>query len=358
MRKLTPLLLLLLSVSINAQKCFKGKLEYLEQLKQRPLAVVVLEEDEKQVKKLEKKIAKAKKEKRKEKLKKELKSIKGTVNSFNSIVKSVVPKLWSLNNTENITFITKDKLEELRKNDSNKYAVLDFSPDEAAFMGHGYSVFKINYNLITYGGSENKRSKANFRNHLVNTNYNFPKTRFKNKNQKALVEELKKELENEDTIILSEENVTVTLLLAQEMIKYALEKGEKISFSKYAQKESDKNCKELAGNKVLIQSAIIGSKVYKQFDDYKDKVELVSAKRIKEAILNKENVFIGFPVIKQFVKAKSSLGPIGVTSVNTMDHKMIFNPSTGKIIVFRNAPVPLNYRSFKRKDIEKMFKCN
>ena len=356
MKNLVFLLLTFISLGVSSQNCFKGKIEELQQLKDRKLIVLVLEEQSKEVKRLTVQISKTKKTDKKNKLQKELNSLSTAIKSFNKIIKEIVPQYWNLNNTSDVLYLTKKEIENLKDKKSNQYAILDLSADEIAVKkSHSFvTLFKFNYNLITYGASENQRSKASYRNHMVNTNYNFPKTRFKNKDQKALLEKLEKEFQNDEVILLSKENLIVTLVIAQSAIEAVLESGKKVSFSKFAQQESDNNCNLLKGNKILIQSAIIGSKAFKNLSEYKDKVTLVSAKRIGEAIINKENVFIGFPVIKQFVKTGGGF----VLGINTIDHKLVFNPSTGKIVSFLKASMPLNYRSFKRKEIDKIFKCN
>ncbi|OSY88284.1 hypothetical protein WH52_05790 [Tenacibaculum holothuriorum] len=354
MRKILLFLVFTSILNVNAQKCFTGKVEDLKKLTTRPLAVVVMpEEGNETIEELKKKISKTKKEKKKKKLQKELDDLIYNIKYFNTTVKEVVPEYWKLNDAQNITYLTKEEIEKLRKEKSTEFAVLNLTPDEVSVSGYNM-YYTMSFNLMTYGKSEKKRTKATYRNHLVNTNFNYPKTNFKNKNQKKLIEELEFEKEGKAKV-LSKENIIVTLILAQNIIEEALKTGEKISFHKYAENQSDKNKKELVGKKLLIQSAISGSKLYKQFEKYKDRVELVSAKRIADAIINKEDVYIGFPLIKKYVKAKSSFGPVGFVSALTMDHKVVFNPSKGKIISFRNAPSPLNYRSFKRKDIEKLF---
>ena len=303
---------------------------------------------------LKEKITKTKKAEKKEELKSQLKDLVYNIEHFNKSVKEVIPELWNLNKVDNITYLTKSDLEKLRKQKSNKFAVIDLTPDELILNTGFDTYFTFDFNIITYGGSENARKKANYRNHLVNTNFNFPKTRIKNKNQKKLIDNLEKEKEGIEKV-LSRENIIVTLTLAQDIIKRVVETGEKINFSKFAKEESKKNKAELKGQKILIQSAIVANKLYKEIGKYKNKVQLVSAKRIKEAIINKENVFIGFPLIKKYIRAKSSFGPIGFSSVNTLNQKVVFNPSSGKIISFLEASAPLNYRSFRTKEISKLF---
>ncbi len=356
MKKIVSLAVVFICLNISAQKCFKGKIGELKQLTKRELAIVIVpEKGNGDIERLTKKISKTKKEKKKLKLEKELNDLIKNIKHFNITVKKVVKEYWKLNNVEDITLVTIDDLKRFREEKSDKYAVLNFSPDEVYTSGANNNFYTFDYNLMTYGPSEEKRTKAKYRNHLVNTNFNFPKTNFKNKKQKSLIEELEKEKESKIKV-LSEENIIVTLLIAQQLIEHVLESGDKITFSKYAKLQSDKNRAKLKGNKMLIQSAITGSKVYKNLDDYKDRIELVSAQRIHDAIINKEDVYIGFPVIKQYVKSKSSFGPIGFNAVITMDHKLVFNPLRGEITVFKKASMPLNYRSFKAKEINKIFK--
>ena len=357
MKKIVSVFFIFMSLIIYSQNNIKGKIEDLEKLKSRDLAVIIFDLNNAEITKLEKKIVKTKKADKKQKLIKELKSLKELANNFNNNLKEIVPKYWKINDVSKITYLTKEEATKLREAKSNKFVILDFSPDEARVSTFNWNSFKANFNLVTYAGSEKKRTKSNYRNFLINTNYNFPKTRFKNKNQKKLVDELEKELGDDNSIILSKENLIVSLILFQDHIKSVLASKKEVSFQKYAEQESSKNCGELKGKKILVQSAIIGSKVYKNFSDYKDSVEMVSATRIKNAIVNKEDVFIGFPVIKQFYKAKSSFGALGFVSINTIDHKLVYNPSTGKIIAFNKASYPLNYRSFKKKDFENLFEC-
>ncbi|MDY0779957.1 hypothetical protein [Tenacibaculum sp. IB213877] len=358
MKKILPLVLFtILALNVNAQKCFKGKIEDLTELTKRKLVVVTLKEDVGYVEKLTKKIGKTQKADKKEKLEKELNDYQNQISSFNNNVKELIPTYWSLNNDSDIKYLTKDEVENYIKNESETYAVLDLTPDETIVSGYN-SVLTVNHNIITYGASEKKRSKATYRNHILNVNYNFPKTRFKNKNQQKLVEDLEKEKENKPKV-LSKENIIITLVIGQNYIKSVLETGEILSFSDYAKKVSEKNKKLLQGKRIMIQSAIVGSKVYKNLEEYSDRIELVSAERIAQAINNNEDVYIGLPAIKKYIKAKSGFGAggvsVGFTSINTLDHKLVYNPYKREIISFRNAPSPLNYRSFKKKDIEELF---
>ena len=215
----------------NSQNCIKGKIDQLIELKEKPLAVVLYEENEELVKKLEKKIAKN--DKKKEKFQKELKKYKEFILYFNSSIKEIIPDYWRLNNTENVKYITK---KELRENELKGYAVLDLTA-EAIMTDYDFLLTQEIY-VITYGDSEKKRNKAVFKNHLTNINYNLPG--YADKELKNSIEKLEKERENGPKI-LSKENIIISISLSQKYLEKILELNDKITFQEFAEEEMKKN---------------------------------------------------------------------------------------------------------------------
>lgn len=345
----------------NGQNCFKGKIEELKEIKERPLAVVIYEEDQDYIMRLEKKIAKN--NKKKEKHQKELSDYKKHISYFNNNIKDVVTEYWKLNSIENIKYLTNKELEGLTKNKTNTYAVLDLTVLTTQTLGN----VKINgfYNLvsteiyaITYGASEKNRKKAIYQNHISNTNYNLPG--YADKELKKAIEVLKKERENGPTY-LSKENMIASLVLSQKYIKKAIELNDKITFEDFAEEEMKNNCAKLEGSSILFQKAIVHGKITNDLQNLlpKSKIELVSANRIAKAFENKEDILVAFPIIKKLVKAKSSLGPISTSSVLPVTHKIIINAKTKEIIGFVPHSGMTSYTYFKKKDFKKLSEqCN
>ncbi|KAB1160545.1 hypothetical protein F7018_01325 [Tenacibaculum aiptasiae] len=350
-KNLLTLIFTLFYLFTYSQNCIKkGKIEDLKQLTKRPLAVVVYKENEGYIKKLQKKIAKN--NKKKAKYEKELKAYRNHITYFNKTVKQVVTDYWKLNSTENIQYFTKSQLENLTKEKSNSYAVLDLTMD--VVMADFNSLFTLNIYVITYGGSEKNRNKAIYKNHLTNINYNIPN--HADKALKKSIESLKTEREN-GPLYLSKENMITSLSLSQKYLKKVLELGKRISFEDFAEEEMKNNCKSLEGSTILFQEAIVHGKIKKDLTSLlpKAKITLVSANRIAKAIENKENVLIGFPVTKKFVKQKG----FGAIAVIPVSHKMIMNAKTKEIVGFVPHSGITSYSYFKKKDFKKLNKqCN
>lgn len=349
-----------LITNVYSQNVLKGKVEDLKKLTERRLAVIILEEDPAYIERLTKRINKTKKEDKKVKFQKELIQHKEGIVAFNKLMKDLVPKYWHMNNVNDITYFSKRKAKELIKEGNDTYAVLDISLNEIYLTDLSDTTGNLigfNYALVTYGGSENTRNNPSFRNLYSNVNYNFPKINAKNDDQKKLNEDLKKEKEGKQKVY-SKENIITTFTISQLLINDILENNKKTTVQNYAIEQSKLYCDKLEGKKILIQSANISKKLFNEFEKYKDRVEMVSAERIAEAIINKEDVIIGFPSIQKYFKARGGIGPVTVTKVDTINHKTFFNPKTGKIVGFSKAGKPLNYRAFTRKEIDKFYSCS
>lgn len=356
MKKVLLLVFVFFITFINAQKCIKGDIENFETLKGRSLAVVILEEDQDYIDRISKKIEKAKKEEKKIKLEKELRDYKYDITNFNKLAKELVPQFWRLNDVNTISYFTKEQVHELYKERSEEYAVLDFTEINVALVGSFDYAFQYSVSTITYRLSEFNIDSPSFRNFFTNVNYNFPKIKPKVDAQKALNEDLEKEKEGKSKIY-SRENMITSLLLSQSIIDEVVEKNEKYTVESFAKEQSEMYCEKLQEKKILIQSANVSKKLFKEFDKYSDKVEMVSAQRIAEAVINREDVVIGFPTTQKLFKAKSALGPVSLVKVDAICHKMLFNPKLGTVVGFVKAPKPLNYRAFTNKDLDKLFEC-
>ncbi|WGH74830.1 hypothetical protein P8625_12175 [Tenacibaculum tangerinum] len=327
---------------INGQNCIKGKIEELSQLKEKPLAVVLYEENKDLVKKLGKKIAKN--NKKSEEYKKELKEYRDFISYFNTTIKEVVPDYWTLNDTKNIKYITEG---ELTKDKLKNYAILNLTSD-VIITDLEFLTSQKNY-VITYGASEKNRNKAVFQNYLTNVNYNIPG--YADKELKKSIEKLKQERQNGPKY-LSKENLIVSLALAQKYIEKAIELNNKISFEDFAGEEMKNNCSQLEGKTILFQEAIVHGKIKNELQNLLPtaKIELVSTDRIAQAVDNNEDILIGFPVTKKFVKQKG----LGVMSVIPVTHKMIMNAKTKKIVAFVPHSGITSYSYFKKKDFKKL----
>lgn len=353
-KTLITLLLTFTYLITNGQNCFKGKIEEVAKLKERPLAVVIYEEDESYVRRLEKKIAKN--NKKKEKHQKELNDYRNHISYFNKNIKDVITEYWKLNKTDNIQYFTSKQLEGLVKNKSNSYAILNLTMD--VVMADFNTLSTLDIYAITYGASEKNRKKAVYKNHITNVNYNLPG--YADKELKKAMESLKKERENGPTY-LSKENMIISLVLSQKHIEKAIELNDKITFEDFAEEEMRSNCSKLEGNTVLFQEAIVHGKIKDKLQNLlpKAKTELVSASRIAKAIENKEDILIGFPIIKKLMKQRGGFGPVTTSTVIPVTHKVIMNAKTKEIIGFIPHSGITSYSYFKKKDFKKLNEqCN
>ncbi|CAM1354765.1 MULTISPECIES: hypothetical protein [Tenacibaculum] len=353
-KTLLTLLLTFTCFVSNGQNCFKGKIEEVKQLTERPLAVIIYEEDENYVKRLEKKIAKS--NKKKEKYQKELNDYKNHISYFNKNIKDVVTEYWKLNKTHNIQYFTNKQVEDLIKNKSNSFAILNLTID--VVMADLNTLSTMDIYAITYGASEKNRKKAVYKNHITNVNYNLPG--YADKELKKAIEKLKKERENGPTY-LSKENMITSLVLSQKYIEKAINLNKKVSFEDFAEEEMKRNCSKLKGNTILFQEAIVHGKIKNELQSLlpKAKTELVSPNRIAEAVANKEDVLIGFPIIKKLMKQRGGFGPVTTSTVIPVTHKVIMNAKTKEIIGFIPHSGITSYSYFKKKDFKKLNEqCN
>ena len=295
----------------------KGKLNTIKQLQKRSLAVVLLKEDKSYIDKLTKKIAKVKNKNKSAKLKKELVDYKKEVLLFNKAIKEVVASYWTLNEIDDVTYLTKQEANKLYKTRSNKYAVLDLTYD-AVLLDFDTS-FYMDIHKITYGASENKRDAAVYKNFITNVNYNLPV--YADKKQKKQTEILIAEKEKTSKI-LSKENLTITIALTQKYIKQVIALNKVISFEDFGIEQANKNCSSLANTTILIQKASVHGEIQDKLKKLypQANIQLVSAKRIEDAINNNEDVSIGFLTTKKFVKSKGSLGSLTSISVIPVSH--------------------------------------
>ncbi|MEX6626704.1 hypothetical protein [Tenacibaculum salmonis] len=346
MKKLVlTFILILVHLISNSQNCIKkGTIEELKQLKERELAVVIYDEDKEYIQKLEKKIAKN--NRKKEEFKNELKEYKNHISFFNKAIKEVVTEYWKLNNTDNIKYITKKEVNKLAENKSKKFAVLDLTFEKIS--ADYYNFHTMDIYVITYGSPIKRRYKSTFKNFINNVIYNLPD--HGDKKQKKQIESLKTERENKAKV-LSKENLIISISLSQKYIEKVIKLNKKISFEDFAEQESKENCSKIDNKTILIQEASVHGKIQDDLSSLfpKANIQLVSSDRIAEAIENKEDVFIGFPAIKKFVKQKG-----GVTVILPISHKILLNTKTKNIVGFVKHSGITSYNYFKKKDFKKL----
>lgn len=361
-KNLLTLIFTLFYLVTYSQNCIKkGKAEDVKQLTEKPLAVAIYEEDEDYIQKLQKKIAKN--NKKKAQYEKELKDYRKHIAYFNNTIKEVVTEYWKLNSTENIQYFTQKQLKNLVKEKTNSHAVLDLTVLTTEILGNKefngfYNLQSINLFVITYGPSDKKRNKATYQNHLANVNYNLP--RYADKTLKKSIEKLEAE-RKDGPQFLSKENMIASLALSQQYLKQVIASGKKLAFEDFAEKEMKNNCASLDGNTILFQEAIVHGKIRKDLKSLlpKAKIELVSAARIAEAIANKEDVLIGFPVIKKIVKQRGGFGPVSSLAILPITHKIVMNAKTKGIVGFVPHSGITSYSYFKKKDFKKLNQqCN
>lgn len=368
MKKISLILLLLLSSIVTlAQKNVSGKLEQLKELQDRELIVVLKDERPAKLIKLEKKLLTEKNIKKITQINKEIESITKSITLFNTTIKELITNYWYLNSK--INFRNESELAKMSKERDNKYALLIFRTE--TFKNSGTKTtnsfnsntrtfqqkttmqnsFQLTTPVIYYTKFESKNKIPVYRNLIPQTNYNFG-IKHGSKEMNKIETALKEEMIGKETTF-SKENLLISIVLTQSHIEKMLRVNKKISFKDYAYDEALNNCKiSLKGKDLLIQHAIIDKKIIKSPEIFYTigNLQTVSAKRIKEAIINKNDSIIAFPIIEKFIKSATGYRPYY--------HKIYVNTKTGKIVGMNKSSGIINNNSFTKKDLEKISKCD
>ncbi len=361
MRKiiLTTLLLLFIIPNSQAQKMARKVSAFKNLINKEKVIVKLYDKEAKRIVNLKKEIEKTKKEKKKNSLIEELEEQYEFIDYYNKMIKEVItPENWKFN--KEIIFMSEIEFDKLYKEKKlDDYALLDFvlgRYSKLDFKSHTRGN-EVTFPTIIYTNASNKKMstgtylKAVYQNFFFNTNYNFEYGKSNDKKEKYIDELL--EEKNVDRIF-SPENILVSINMVQRHINSIIENNKVTKFKNFAIKEAIKNCSASSGKELLIQKAVIHNKIIDNPQQFytKGSLKLVSAKRIAEAVLNNEDVLIGFPFIEGIITGKGP-HPIAIA----LYYKIGINPKDYSIVSFIDVRGFTNHMEIIKKDLEKMSNC-
>ncbi len=299
---------------------FHGDSKDFVELKNRPLIVELLEEDEKVLRKLDK-----------PKRADELEAYKKMIKLYNEDIVVYAKKYWILNT--NIEVKKQSEIESLKKTKNKSYAVL-----------RNLRLKDIDFDF---------RSKL-----YVNA---FVYTRIESNNEKPDSKAYMPVFSKNPDILLYESDYKFSLELLQANIEYIISNKKTINSEDYIKAMAKGNCSTIQNKTILIKESLLYEKETKEncIKAYNGKCKFVSDEEFNRAFLDKDKDKVCMFSIPWEI-GKGSIGPLNQSFI--MSFKTIVDCETSKILY---QFLPTGFAAFGQnisyyvvaKDLENIKKC-